>query len=138
MSLELLLQRVEGRLFELGQRLCTDRLAALRDETERLEDELRRAHDALSESRATATATRRRIAAGEIKAALLAGQVETCLRTGDHAAAWPLALELDEVRRQLRADCGRLPCLEIACRQRQRRVVALEQRLGRLYDQAPA
>lgn len=137
MSLELLLQKVECRVFELGKRLCTDRAADRRDETERLEDELRRAHDALGDCRATATATRRRIAAGEVKAALLAGQVETCLLTGDHAAAWPPALELDEVRRQLRADRGRLPFLEIACRQRQRHVAALERRLARLYDQLP-
>ncbi len=138
MTLERLFQKAECRLFDLGKRLCTDWAADLRDEADRLERELRRAYDALSDCRATVTATRRRIAAGEVKAALLAGQVETCLLTGDQASAWGLALELDQVRRELHADRTQLPYLETACQNHQGRVAGLERRLGRVYDQLPA
>ncbi len=138
MTLERLFQRAECRLFELGKRFCTDRAADLRDEAEQLEQELRRAYDALSDCRVTATAARRRIAAGEVKAALLAGQVESCVLTGDLASAWGLALELDQVRGQLHADRAQLPYLETACRNHQGRVAGLERRLDRVYGQFPA
>jgi hypothetical protein len=138
MTLERVLENAECRLFELGKRFCTDRAADLRDQADQLEQELRRAYDTVSECRATTTATRRRIAAGEVKATLLTGQVETSLLKGDEKAAWELALQLDQVRRQLQADRTQLPYLETACRNRQGEVAGLERRLGRVYEQLPA
>jgi hypothetical protein len=134
MSLEQLVHKVENGLFNLGKRLCRDEPAAAppADEAEGLAAELRRAYDALSRCRAAATQRRRRIAANEVKAALLASRVETCLATGDRAAAWEQALELDRLRQELLTDRDELPYLETACRNRQRHVARTERRLAEL------
>jgi hypothetical protein len=131
MSLEQLVQKVECDLYDLGKRLLSDEPAEERAaEVGRLAGELRQAYDALSRCRTAATTTRRRIAANEIKAALLASRVETCLSTGDRPAAWEHALELDRVRQELVADRSALPYLENACRNRQRQVARLERRVA--------
>jgi hypothetical protein len=156
MSLEQLVHKVEGELFDLGKRLWGDESAPQSEETdgpgtdlEQAYDalnrcrcprqlvrsvaaavELQQAYDALSRCRAAATETRRRIAANEVKAALLASQVETCLQTGDRDAAWQLALELDQVRQYLVADRGELPYLEKACSNQRRHIAQVERRLG--------
>ncbi len=138
MSFETLVHKVECELYNLGKRLLDDTPAPARpvepvsEEAERAAAELQRAYDALSRCRTAATEARRRIAANEIKAALLSSQVETLLRTGDRQSAWEQALELDQVRQYLTADRGELPFLEIACRNQQRQVARLERRLGEL------
>jgi hypothetical protein len=130
MSLEQLFHKVESDLYDLGKRLWDDNPAARPGEVDQLTTELQRAYDALSRCRATATETRRRIAANEVKAALLASQVETCVQTGDRAAAWQLALELDQFRQYLTADRGELPYLEKACANQQQHIARVERRLG--------
>lgn len=131
MSLERLFQKVECDLYNLGKRLWSDAPAEVpTDEAERLAADLQRAYDALSRCRGAATEARRRIAGNEIRAALLASQVETLLAAGDRESAWERALELDQVRHYLTADRGELPYLETACRNQQRHVARLERCLG--------
>ena len=130
MSLERLFHKVESDLYDLGKRLWDDDPAARSGEFDRLTTELQHAYDALSRCRATATETRRRVAANEVKAALLASQVETCVQTGDRGAAWQLALELDQVRQYLTADRADLPYLEKACANQQKHIAQVERRLG--------
>jgi hypothetical protein len=137
MSLEQLFRKVESDLFDLGKRLWDDDPAAL-EEAERLGTELEHAYDALSRCRAAATETRRRIAANEVKAALLASRVETCMQTGDRDAAWQLALELDQVRHYLTADRGELPYLEKACANQQKHIAQVERRLGEVRSRLPS
>jgi hypothetical protein len=135
MSLEQLVHKVECGLYNLGMRLCSDEPAAAApraDEAEGLAAELRRAYDALSRCRTAATAARRRIAANEVKAALLASRVETRVAAGDRADAWEQALELDRLRQELTTDRDELPYLETACRNRQRHVARVERRLAAL------
>ena len=134
MSLEQLFHKVESDLYDLGKRLWDDDPAARVDETDRLSTELQQAYDALSRCRTVATETRRRIAANEVKAALLASQVETCVQTGDRAAAWQLALELDRVRQYLTADRGELPYLEKACDNQRKHIALVERRLGEVQS----
>ena len=156
MSLEQLFEEVEGKLFDLGKRLWGDEPAAPQEDADGPSTdlqqaydalsrcrcphqligmvaaavELQQAYDALSRCRATATETRRRIAANEVKAALLASRVETDLQTGNRDAAWEQALELDQLRHYLIADRGELPFLEKAIRNQQERIARLERRLG--------
>jgi hypothetical protein len=137
MSLERLFQKVECDLYNLGKRLLSDLPPeAPSDEPEPLAAELQHAYDALSRCRGAATEARRRIAANEIKAALLASQVETLLAGGDRESAWERALELDQVRHYLVADRGELPYLETAVRNQQRHVAGLERGLGHVWGQA--
>jgi hypothetical protein len=133
MGFERLVHKVESDLYNLGKRLCSDEPAAERVEAvECLKAELQEAFDALSRCRTAATVTRRRIAANEIKAALLASQVETMVKTGNQEAAWDHVLELDQLHHDLAADRSELPYLEIACRNQQRRVARAERTLGDL------
>jgi hypothetical protein len=133
MSLERLIHKVECDLYQLGQRLCGDAPpSAAVAEIEQLEADLRQAYDALSRCRSAATERKRRIAANEIKAALLASQVETYLSVGDRETAWEHALELDQLRQYLTADRGELPYLETAIRKQQRGIARLERCLAEL------
>jgi hypothetical protein len=134
MSLEQVIQTMESRIWELGQQLLTDPATRLREEAEHLRVELHSAYATLGSHRRRCTEARRRIAAGEVRATLLASQVETAWQTDDRDIAWEQALELEEVRRQLTAGRAALPYLERACRTEQRRVEHLERSLAPLQE----
>ncbi|HXG12253.1 MAG TPA: hypothetical protein VNK04_21035 [Gemmataceae bacterium] len=137
MTLEQLVQRVETRLCTLGKRLWNDPMAELREEADRLAEDLQRSYAELEQSRSEKEALAQRVAAGEVNAAMLVSQIETYVHVGDQANAWRQALELDRVRQALNRDQVRLALQEAACRKHQARIAQLEGRLtdllGRLY-----
>ena len=129
MCLEQLFETVEARVGELGKRLLTDRATRLREEVEEVQAELRYAYAVLTGCRRRFTEARRRIAANEVKATLLASRVQTALLLGDRQGAWQLALDLETLHEALAADRADLPYLERACRNEQNHVAVLERRL---------
>jgi chromosome segregation ATPase len=130
MSLEDIVHRLEQGVVDLGKRFVpgasestwreeADRLAAAKAE-----------HDAHAQHfRDAARQVRTRIAENEVRVAILASKVETYIHTKEQAKAYPLALELDELRRQLAEDRARLPCDEKAYRMHRARIAELDRRL---------
>ena len=143
MSLEQLVHRWEQQVVDLGKRFVPGAAEAkCREEAERLsqaiaehESHARHFYDATNQVRA-------RIAENEVREAVLASQVETYIHTKEQAKAYPLALDLEEVRRQLTEDRARLPCDQRAYEMHRARIVELEQRLveveRKLQKWAPA
>ena len=134
MSLTQVIETMESRIYEFGKDLLTDPATRLREEAEQLQAQLQRLYATLSGHRRRFTETRRRIAAAEIRATLLASQVETAWLTDARDVAWDRALELEAVRRQLNADRSELPYLEHACRTHGRQTEQLERSLAAVQD----
>jgi hypothetical protein len=138
MSLEQLLQSVEAGLFNIGRRLCRDRVAEVREATERVNDDLRRERAALRRCRDEMSQLRQRVRANEDRAAVLASRVESFLYVHDGGSAFDHALELDHTRRRLTEDREGLrqalrferDCLETV-RDLERRYNDLQDKLGR-------
>jgi len=133
MSLEQLVQRWEQQVVDLGKRLVPGAAEARwREEAERLaqtisehESHARYFYDATVQARS-------RIAENEVREAVLASQVEAYIHAKEQAKAYPLALELEEVRRQLAEDRAHLPCALKACEMHQARLTELEQSLAKV------
>jgi hypothetical protein len=135
-GLEKMLRQVESGLLRVGEALWKpDSKAKLREESQRLSDELRQRHDALEEARAGQVATARRIWENKNAADTLAGHIKACLGCGSGDQAWKLALQLDRVRQELAADEARLPKLEQACWSLQFQIRQMERQLARLHEQ---
>jgi hypothetical protein len=135
MSLEEFVRRVERRVCDLGWRLMP---AAARnwwtDETERLSDELNKQQVQAQRRRVAARQIRARLAENEVREAVLASQVETYVHTREQARAYELALELDQVRRQLAEDRARLPWEDSAYQTHRDRIAELGRRLASLEN----
>jgi hypothetical protein len=131
MSLEEFVRRVEKRVREFSWRLVP---APAREwwtkEIERLDDALNQHHAHAEHFRDSARRIRTRLAENEVREAVLSSQVETYIHTGEQARAYELALELDQVRRQLAEDRARLSCEEKAYRMHRGRIAELHRRLA--------
>jgi hypothetical protein len=133
MSLEEMVHRLERRVFDLGKRFVPGvARAAWSDEAERLSAKLSEHYVLALRFREDVDQIRARLVDNEARAAVLASQVETYVHTRDQAKAYPLALELEQVRRQLAEDRARLPCEEKAYRMHRSRISELERRLAEL------
>jgi hypothetical protein len=138
MSLEQLFQSVETGLFNFGQRLCRDARAELREEAERVGDELRRRRAELRRCRDAMSALRQRVRADEARAALLASRIESFVYVHDGPSAYDHALELDNTRRRVAEDRDQLrrslrverDCLD-ALRELEQRYDEVQDQLGR-------
>jgi len=104
MSLEQLFQTVEAGLWNFGRRLCRDRFAEVREEAERVGEELRRERAALRRCRDDMAQLRQMVRAHESRASLLASRVESYVYVHDGPSAFDHALELDNIRRRLAED----------------------------------
>jgi hypothetical protein len=131
MSLEDLVHRLEKGVVDLGKRFVPGASeSAWREEADRLaaakaEHDLHAKHFLDAARKVSA-----RIVENEVREAVLASQVETFIHTKEQAKAYPLALELDELRRQLAEDRARLPCDEKAYRMHRARIAELDRRLA--------
>jgi hypothetical protein len=135
-GLEKMLQQVESRLVRVGEAIWKpDPKSKLRDESQRLSDELRQRHDALEVARATRAATAHRIWENKNGSDVLTGHIQACLGCGSGDQAWQFALQLDRVRQELTADVARLPKLEQACWSIQFQIRQMERQLARLHEQ---
>jgi phage shock protein A len=139
MTLEQLVHSVESRLLEMGRYLLRpDPRSQLREDIDKLAEELRQRHQALARARDEWEATRRRAHDNRTAATLLPPQIQACVRRGQTEDAWRFALELDRVRETLAADQAALPRLEQMCWSLQFLIRQLERRLARLQEQLPA
>jgi chromosome segregation ATPase len=129
-------QTVEGGLYRLGRKIWKDDpLIELREQADRLSDELRRRYAALERLRAEREEVAQRLADHEINAAMLVSRIETYVHIGDSAGAWRHALELDQVRREMKRDRARLGQCEERCRRQRAHVRQVEGELADLLDQ---
>jgi predicted nucleic acid-binding Zn-ribbon protein len=135
MGLERILQNVESGFFRVGQAFLKPSLKeGLRDEADRLSDELRQRHEALDQARAEQTATQRRIAENQNAIQVLTGHIQTCLSCGHGEPAWQFALQLDRLRDAIAADQARLPRLEQVCWSLRFQIRQMERQLARLHE----
>src|SRR5262249_17123668 len=104
MSLEQFFHTVEAGLLNFGRRLCRDRFAEIREEAERVSEDLRRERDGLRRCRDDMAQLRQLVRAHEARAALLASRVESYVYVHDGPSAFDHALELDNIRRRLVED----------------------------------
>ena len=130
MSLEQLVHRWEQQVVDLGKRLVPGAAEAkCREEAERLSQAIAE-HESHAQHFYDATKqVRGRIAENEVREVVLASQVETYIHTKEQAKAYPLALDLEEVRRQLTEDRTRLPCDQKAYEMHRAHIAELERRL---------
>jgi len=135
MSLENLFVSAETGLFNIGRRLCRDRVGEVREEADGVSEDLRRERAALRDCRDDMAQLRQRVRANESRAALLASRVESFLYVHDGSSAFDHALELDQTRRRTLEDREKLrqalrcerECLDV--------IRDLEQRYDQLQDQ---
>lgn len=138
MRLEDIVSRLERRVWDFGKRLVPAvARAAWSDEAEQLREQLTEQYAYALHYREAVDQVRARQADNEARAAILASQVETYVHTKDQAKAYPLALELDQVRGQLAEDRGRLLCDEKAYRMHRDRIAELERRLADVRRKLP-
>jgi hypothetical protein len=104
MSLEQLLQSVETGLFNFGRRLCRDRRAELREQSDAVSNDLRREREALRRCRDEMSELRQRVRANEAGSAYLASRVESYVYVHDGPSAYDHAMRLDNTRRRLVED----------------------------------
>jgi hypothetical protein len=131
MSLEEIVHRLERRVVDLGKRFVPGvAQAAWSDEADQLSAELNEHYALALRFREQADQLRARLAENEARSAVLSSQVETYVHTRHQAKAYPLALELDQVRRQLSEDRARLPCEGKAYQMHRLRITELERRLA--------
>ena len=131
MSLEQLVHRWEQHVVDLGKRFVPGAAEAKwREEAERLSQAISEHESHASHFFDAAKQVRGRIAENEVREAVLASQVEAYIHTKEQAKAYPLALELEEVRRQLTEDRARLPCDQKAYEMHRARITELDRRLA--------
>ncbi len=135
MSLENLFVSVESGLFNIGRRLCRDRVGEVREEANDVSDDLRNERAALRQCRDEMAQLRQRVRANESRAALLASRVESYLYVHDGSSAFDHALELDQTRRRLSEDRDKLRQSLRAEREALDAIRDLEQRYDQLQDQ---
>jgi hypothetical protein len=131
MSLEQIVHRLEQRVVDLGKKLVPGAAEAQwREEAERLSQAIEE-HEAHAQHFSDSTKqARSRISENEVREAVLASQVETFVHTKEQGRAFPLALELEDVRRQLSDDRTRLPCDQKAYHMHRERIAELQRRLA--------
>jgi hypothetical protein len=135
MTLEQLVQTVEGKVYRLGKRLWRDEpLADLRAEADQLSEELQHGYSVLESSHAQREAVSHRLADEEYNAAMLVSRIETYVHVNDAVNAWHSALELDYIRRSIRQDRARLRFHEETCRKQRAQVREVEGRLAGLLE----
>jgi chromosome segregation ATPase len=135
MSLEQLFQSMERRVFDLGRKLWpSDPAIAWREEAEELSRELHDRQTALDKKRHEAKTLRLHVLKQEVRATMMASQIESCVFTGDQAKAWEHALELDQTREALQQERQQLSSVESVCRHLERAIHHRERRLAVLQD----
>jgi phage shock protein A len=136
MELEKLLHNVESRIVRAGKALWqADPKTALRDQADRVSDELRGRHETLERSRAERAALQRKINDDQQAADVLTNHIQTCLTCGHGDQAWQFALQLDRLRQGI-ADCqAQLPRLDQVCWSIQFQIRQMERQLARLHEQ---
>src|SRR5262249_13827106 len=124
-------QTVEGNLYRLGKRIWKDDpLIELREQADRLSDELQQRHAALERLRTECQEVAQRLADHEISAAMLVSRIETYVHVGDSANAWRHALELDQVRQAMQRDRSQLQQYEERCRRQRSHIRQVEGELA--------
>ncbi len=134
MRLEQFFQSVEAGLLNFGRRLCRDRFAELREEADRVSEDLRRERDALRRCRDDMSQLRQLVRAHEARADLLASRVESYIYVHDGRSAFDHALELDNIRRRLAEDREGLRRALRAERESLDAIRELERRFDELHD----
>ena len=130
MSLEQLVHRWEKHVVDLGKRLVPGAAEAkCREEAERLSQAIAEHESHARHFYEVTKQVRAHIAENEVREVVLASQVETYIHTKEQARAYPLALDLEEVRRQLTEDRARLPCDTKAYEMHRAQIAELERRL---------
>jgi chromosome segregation ATPase len=130
MSFEQLVERLEKQVIDLGKRFVPGAAQSrYREEAQRLSQAIDEHEAHARHFRESVQRTRGRISEDEVREAVLASQVEAYIHTKEQAKAYPLALELEEVRRRLAEDRSRLPCDRKAYRMHRDRISELERRL---------
>ncbi len=138
MFLESLLQRVENSFFELGKNwLKPSPQTQLRQRLDQLRAEKDEGERAQREAEQQAQQLRHQIASQQPQIERLIAQIALCVRNGTEANAWPLVLQLEEVRAACTAAQERLPRLEQAAWSHQFQVRQLERELTRLENDVP-
>src|SRR5262249_54667923 len=133
MSLEQLVQRLEKQVVDLGKRFVPGAAQArYREEAARLSQAVDEHEAHARHFRDSVQRMRARISEDEVREVVLASQVDAYVHTKDQAKAYPLALELEEVRRRLAEDRSRLPCDQKAYRMHRDRIAELERRLEKV------
>ncbi len=136
MELEKLVQNVESRLVRAGKAIWqADPKTALRDQADRLSDELRGRHESLERSRSERATLQRKINDDQRAADVLTNHIQTCLACGHGDQAWQFALQLDRLRQGI-ADCqAQLPRLDQVCWSIQFQIRQMERQLAKLHEQ---
>jgi phage shock protein A len=135
MELEDFLQNVEARLVRVGHNIWKPNpKTALRDEADRLSDELRKRHEALGKIKAERGAAERRITENQNSIQVLTGHIQACLSSGHGDPAWQFALQLDRLRQAIATDQAQLPRLEQVCWSVQFQIRQMERQLARLHE----
>jgi hypothetical protein len=130
MSLEQIVQRLEQSVVDLGKRFVPGAAGAkLREEADQLSQAIEEHETHARHFRDSTRQIRSHISENEVREAVLASKVETFVHTKEQGRAFPLALELEEVRRQLGEDRSRLPCDKKAYHMHRARIAELERRL---------
>ncbi len=135
MELEEFLQNVETRLVRAGQSIWKPNpKAALRDEADRLSDELGKRHEALAKIKSERGAAERRITENQNTIQVLTSHIEACLSSGHGEPAWQFALQLDRLRQAIATDQATLPRIEQVCWSLQFQIRQMERQLARLHE----
>jgi hypothetical protein len=135
MSLETIVYTLEEQLTLLGRQLLAfDPQHKQHEKAERLRDEMQMVLRGLKAWQKDLMTVRKRLTDNQIAATLLLSRIEACLRTGRGEEAYKLALELEELRKQVAADTDRIPKMEQTCWSLQFRVRQLRRDLTRLTE----
>jgi hypothetical protein len=133
MSLDQFFERLEAQARSWGERVWGDSPAArLWAEIDRLSDELQHHHREASRLRSAVEEARARLAGNQVREATLASHVETFVHVGDQPKAWQLAIDLDNVRRQMAEDRAQLPEDEASRDFHERKAAELQKQLAQL------
>jgi hypothetical protein len=135
-ELEKMVQRVESKLVRVGQAILNpDPKAHVREESERLSDELRKRHHALAKARTERTAAEARITENRHATQILTGHIQTCVSSGHGDQAWQFAMQLDRLRQQITDDQAQMPKLEQVCWSLEFQIRQMERQLARIHEQ---
>ncbi len=137
MTLQTIVYTLEEQLRLLGQQLVqSDGHASLDDQLARLDEEERKLQRGLGQWQLDIRAVRQQLDDMQMRSALLLSQIEVLLQQEQAAEAYPLALELDQLRSQIPEVSKRLPglehtcwCLQFRIRQLRRQRDSLKERL---------
>ncbi len=135
MELEQILQNVESRLIRAGRAIWKpDPKAEVREEAERLAEELSERHEALEKARAELSGAQRRLNENQNASPVLTNHIQACLSCGHGEQAWQFALQLDKLREEITADQAKLPALEQIAWSVQFQIRQMERQLARLQE----